>query len=304
MDRFMTHRLSVHAPLGKRLLTTTSALAIAAGISTAAHAQQITNPNPIPNPTVGANTAVTAIVFDDGQSHTGSIVNNGTVKSVSVGVLVTANGAGNGTTINGGITNAQNATITGQTTAILVGDRSTVTGAIVNNGTIVGGNRGFGISVAGGSRVAGGIANASTGKIMSGFSGIQISGATIGSSASANVMNAGAISSGLNAIGISASTVNGAVTNSGKLFSALSAGILVSSSAVDSIANSAGGAINGSDGIAVDGISTPAGVVLRSTVSGSITNGGTISAKVSGIKVTQSTVGSAATPGRSTWMPG
>jgi len=43
----MLHLTSARPSLGKRLLTTTSALAIAAAISTAAEAQAITNPNPI-----------------------------------------------------------------------------------------------------------------------------------------------------------------------------------------------------------------------------------------------------------------
>src|SRR5271167_2675410 len=75
----MLHLTVARASLGKRLLTTTSALAIAAGISAAAHAQQITNPNPIPNPTVATGQTVTAIVFNDGATHTGSIVNDGTL---------------------------------------------------------------------------------------------------------------------------------------------------------------------------------------------------------------------------------
>lgn len=60
----MLHLTVARASLGKRLLTTTSALAIAAGISAAAHAQQITNPNPIPNPTVATGQTVTAIDTD------------------------------------------------------------------------------------------------------------------------------------------------------------------------------------------------------------------------------------------------
>ena len=56
----MTHRMPPRAQLGKRLLATTSALALAVGIGTAAHAGNVTNPNPIPNPTVTAGQTVSA----------------------------------------------------------------------------------------------------------------------------------------------------------------------------------------------------------------------------------------------------
>ncbi|HYB09418.1 MAG TPA: hypothetical protein VEJ16_07090, partial [Alphaproteobacteria bacterium] len=59
--------------------------------STTAHAQLVTNPNPIANPTVNAGQKVTAIIFTDGKTHSGSIVNNGNDASATISA---AHGAG------------------------------------------------------------------------------------------------------------------------------------------------------------------------------------------------------------------
>ena len=87
----MTHRMPTRAPLGKRLLATSSVLALVAGVGSAAHAANVTNPASIPNPTVAAGQMATSIVFNDGKTHTGSIVNNGTV-SHALTVLPCASG--------------------------------------------------------------------------------------------------------------------------------------------------------------------------------------------------------------------
>jgi len=73
----MTHRMPMRAHLGKRLLATSSVVALVAGVGSAAHAANVTNPASIPNPTVAAGQMATSIVFNDGKTHTGSVVNNG-----------------------------------------------------------------------------------------------------------------------------------------------------------------------------------------------------------------------------------
>ena len=71
----MTHRMPMRAHLGKRLLATSSVVALVAGVGSAAHAASVTNPASIPNPTVAAGQMATSIVFNDGKTHTGSVVN-------------------------------------------------------------------------------------------------------------------------------------------------------------------------------------------------------------------------------------
>jgi hypothetical protein len=85
----MPHRNAARASFGKRLLATSSVLAIAAGISAAAHAAEITNPNPIPNPTVNTGQTVTAIIFNDGAAHTGSVVNRFGTNTGLIGIGIT-----------------------------------------------------------------------------------------------------------------------------------------------------------------------------------------------------------------------
>src|SRR5271169_1101008 len=111
----MRHCKTARASFGKRLLATSSVLAIAAGISAAAHAGNVTNPAAIPNPTVNTGQTVTAIVFNDGATHSGSIVNNGTVSNpITPG--------------NRGVSG----------TAIQVINKTTITGTILNNGALTG----------------------------------------------------------------------------------------------------------------------------------------------------------------------
>jgi len=71
----MTHRMPTGTHFGKRLLATSSVLALAGGLGAAAHAGSVTNPASIPNPTVAAGQMATSIVFNDGKTHTGSVVN-------------------------------------------------------------------------------------------------------------------------------------------------------------------------------------------------------------------------------------
>jgi uncharacterized protein with beta-barrel porin domain len=86
----MLHLTVARASLGKRLLTTTSALAIAAGISAGAQAANVILTNV--TTTVPAGVTVAEIVLNDGQTHTGSVVNNGTVSNTAnlVGTLALA----------------------------------------------------------------------------------------------------------------------------------------------------------------------------------------------------------------------
>lgn len=232
------------------------------------------------------------------------INNSGTITGGQVGIYLT------GATINGGITNS--GLIHGGKTGILISSTSTVSGGITNSGTISGivsGASGSAIAITGHSTIdnivnqAGGTitshansigagifvkSSTVTGSIVnsgviSGASGIQIThGLVVGGITN----NAGGTIMGLKGsgagIGLWNSTLSGGITNSGVISGASGIHLFIGAKIVGSIANNAGGVITG----LTNGIHVASGT----TITGGITNSGTISGGFSSIYLSNSAV--------------
>ncbi|HEY6335166.1 MAG TPA: hypothetical protein VI113_04700 [Alphaproteobacteria bacterium] len=258
----MPHRKFARASFGKRLLATSSVLAIAAGISAAAHAANVTNPNPIPDPTVNTGQTVTTIVFNDGKIHTGS----GSISGNINGIFVV-----DGSTVVGSIVNATGGSISSKEAVGIFVNDITITGGITNGGSIA--TPGAGISVGNGTTVLGSISNNS--------------GGTIASKSGSGILVGG-------------STIAGGITNGGTI-AAKAFGILVSSNSLIGNSASGGGIVNTGSisvaGVIVDNSPFGTGIAVRdkSTVFGGIVNSGTIAADngifVSGAKIVGSASG-------------
>jgi uncharacterized protein with beta-barrel porin domain len=240
------------------------------------------------------------IYLNTNSGLTGGIANSGAISSGQTGIYI------NTSTVGGDITNdIAAAAISGGQTGIYVGSNSTVTGGITNFGTISGGQTG--IKVENSSSIAGNIVNEAGGTIQGSTSAgiyIQISSTTGAISNSGDILggyygiyagnnstiasitnNAGATiqagtSSASAGIYLTESTVSGNISNSGTISGPT--GIYVTNSTIG------GDITNDIAAAAISGGQTGIYVGSNSTVTGGITNFGTISGGQTGIKVENS----------------
>jgi fibronectin-binding autotransporter adhesin len=245
------------------LLTTSSALALCVGMGGSAWAA-CTFQNTAPVTAAGANNCIT---FFNGAASTGNVTNNGTLTGIVPYPPVTPGSATgisvvkSGTVLNGNIVN--NGTISAQSSGINVGQGSTgapptnvnvgatVNGSITNAGTITN-TAGAGIYVVG-SKVLGSIVNTTAAHI--------------------NTANVGIFVSAASALG---STVNGSIVNNGSIITNGNDGIFAQHASVN-------GAMINTGNIAV-GIGSGAMVFVNGTLTGGMTNSGTLSANVAGME--------------------
>ncbi|MFA7346913.1 MAG: autotransporter domain-containing protein [Desulfurivibrionaceae bacterium] len=234
------------------------------------------------------------IYINTNSGLTGSIANSGTISSGQTGIYI------NTSTVGGDITNdIAAATISGGQTGIYIGNSSTVTGGINNYGTISGGQTGLKIENT--STVTGNIVNNTGGTIQGASSaGIYV----LQNTTTGDIDNSGTISGGNYGIYVSNSSTVGSITNNegGQIAGSNSAGIYVSQSQVSgNIANSGtissgqtaiyinNSTVNGdiTNGIAAAAISGQTGIYIGNsgTVTGGITNNGTISGSQTGLKI-------------------
>ncbi len=227
---------------------------------------------------IGANAAGTSAdahgIYFSITDSTGDINNSGNIVGSSVGIHIASSSA-----LAGAITNATSGSIglfSGATsnvsaaTGILVRSTSSVAGGIVNSGNIVGTARGVllsngasvGTAATGSAPAIAGIVNNSLGVISAGATGIRV---------------------------INSSSVLGGISNSGRIYGADNAILLTNSAAVSSITNNSGGIIGESTG---GGSDATYGISIRAsaTVSGGISNSGTIQARDAAIHVDAATV--------------
>jgi uncharacterized protein with beta-barrel porin domain len=254
------------------LLATSSVVALIVGIGSAQAGPCAVNNTFAGLPNSGA---INCVSFNDGANHTGDVVNNtaGTITATtpypptnpgtSSGISV----LGTGTKLTGNITN--NGTITAPFVGINIGAGShgippttvgvgaAVTGTITNNGTITGTGSSIEVDQ---SSVGGSIIN---NKTLSGSGvGIYVTGV------------AGHLS-----------TVGGSITNNGTIVTQGNDGMFVQFATV-------GGSFNNTNSINTTALGGSGAMILSSSsLTGSITNSGTLNAKVVGIDVLSSSVG-------------
>lgn len=186
---------------------------------------------------------------------TGSVVTGGPA-------VVVENGSVAGRIVNGGL-------ISSSSSGIALTGASTLSGGLTNTGTISGSSTG--LRIAGGSSVSAGITNSGT--ITSPSTGILVAG---GGSVSGGITNSGSIVGTSNdAVYLTDGTLSGDFTNSGLISSDHHSVHLYGSVLDGSLHNASGGQIVAGD----------TGVLINngSSLSGGITNAGTISATVSGL---------------------
>jgi uncharacterized protein with beta-barrel porin domain len=267
------------------LLTTSSALALILGIGSSAQAGPVpVAPCAVNNTFAGLpnSGAINCVSFNDGANHTGDVVNNltGTITPTGTeGGPFPGTGSGisvltTGTKLTGNITN--NGSITGVNFAGInvgggafgippttPGAGATVTGTITNNGTISGPG-----------------------------SGIEVIRSSVGGS----VINNNAITT--NGVGIVVSgvtaqlaSIGGSITNNGTIVTQGHDGMFVQFATV-------GGSFSNTNSInTTAGGGSGAMILSSSSLTGSISNTGTLSAKVVGIDVLSSSVGGNVTNG-------
>lgn len=236
----------------------------------------------------------------NGNSSTGAITNSGDIIGGYYGIYVGGNSTIGAITNNAGATIQATSSTSSAAGIYLTG--STVSGNISNSGTISGPQ---GIHVAS-STINGNIINGDSTHTLAAISGTTsagiylaqstvnggitnygiISGVTTGiiikssSDITGSITNNGTITGGSAGIYFWNSTLGGGITNSGDILGAWS-GIYVASSTIGAITNQAGGVIQ-----ATATSASAAGIHLtQSTVSGNITNSGTISGGAVGILV-------------------
>jgi uncharacterized protein with beta-barrel porin domain len=260
------------------LLTTSSVVALIVGIGSA---QALTMTCAVNNTFTGLpnSGAINCVSFNDGGNHTGDVVNNSTgtitpttpYPPINPGTSSGISVLGAGTKLTGNITN--NGTITAPFVGINIGAGShgippttvgvgaTVTGTITNNGTITGPGSGIEVDQ---SSVGGSIINGKT--ISSSGVGIYVTG----------------VSGHL-------STVGGSITNNGTIVTQGHDGMFVQYTSV-------GGSFTNTNSIDTTALGGSGAMILSSSsLTGSITNSGTLNAKVVGIDVLSSSVGGSVT---------
>jgi uncharacterized protein with beta-barrel porin domain len=262
------------------LLTTSSVVALIVGIGSAQ-----AGPSPascaVNNTFVGLpnSGAINCVSFNDGANHTGDVVNNstGTITAttpyppINPGTSSGISVLGTGTKLTGNITNS--GTITAPFVGINIGAGAhgippttsgigaTVTGTITNNGTITGPGAGIEVDQ---SSVGGSIINNKT--ITTNNVGIYVTGV------------AGHLS-----------TIGGSITNNGTIVTQGNDGMFVQFATV-------GGSFTNTKSIDTTALGGSGAMILSSSsLTGSITNSGTLSAKVVGIDVLSSSVGGSVT---------
>jgi len=264
------------------LLATSSTLALAVALAQAG-AAPVSNPA---TPFTNAGT-ISAVVFNDGNTHVGDVVNAGPgliTGTSGTGVLLT----GGGTNLTGNISNA--GTIHANTFGIgLQAGPHTITGSIVNAGLIAAGQSAIRINAG---SLGGGISNAGT-ILSAGVTGaISITG---GSTIGGRIANSGTISVSLGqgvaqANGI-AVTSNSVVLGGGGGASAISnSGVIkVSASGTDHVqgileqSSSFAGGIRNSGSVGVTGNGFVVGVaVFGTSAGGGFVNSGLVGATNSG----------------------
>ncbi|ARN74236.1 autotransporter domain-containing protein [Oceanicoccus sagamiensis] len=208
-----------------------------------------------------------AIAIINGGVLNGGISNNagGNIEGGPVGILA------DNAQLNGGISNAAGGLIRGDIDGIYM-TFSNLTGGIDNSGDIDGDN-GIGVLLEDGVTLTGGITN-NLGGTIAGLAGVQLVDTTVDSISNAGSIVASGVpsttessSTGLSLL--SGSTVTGSITNTGSISSSIGTAVLLADSTVNgAINNAAGGSIAG-----VEGGMT----VFQSTVTGGISNSGTIS---------------------------
>ena len=247
----------------------------AAGITVAGTGSTVTG-----TITNGVNGTITSddngIAITGGAHVGGSIINDGKINVVSAVHGIEIN---TGATITGDVINSGTGTITTVGSAAMnIAGGSSVGGSITNAGTLTATH--FGIFLSGSS--AGAINNSGT--INSGGYGIALSGGATSSTVTGNISNTGTINAnGRDGIGLfSGSNVNGAVTNSKQITAARNGILVLNTSAVAGAATVSGGISNsgnitstgtGFAGIAVVGGSVSNGITNTSTGSINNTNG-------------------------------
>jgi uncharacterized protein with beta-barrel porin domain len=186
----------------------------------------------------------------NGSTLTGSIVNSGTITG-NLGVNVFL-----GAEVNGGVNNS--GTISVGASGIRISDITTFQGGVVNSGTISGS---AGIAINFTTLFAGGVAN--TGTVVGSLSGIAVKNVA---TFAGGIGNSGIVEGG---IAVSSNQlVTGSITNSGEVFGP----IFVTN--VAQFNGGAAGAVNNSGLIASGGLGIA--FVLDQTVTGGITNSGTV----------------------------
>jgi uncharacterized protein with beta-barrel porin domain len=210
--------------------------------------------------------ATNTAILVNGATFNGSITNSGQVlgdSAGSFGIVITGT-----TAFTGNIVNNSGGLISADQTAVAANSASFV-GDITNNGTI---NAAVldGVHAAG-AAFTGNILNSSTGAITAGSDGIEVSATAF----TGNVTNDGTITAGVSGIYVNSAAFLGNVTNNGAITSLTSSGIGVGDLGVitGTITNSATGVVTGN----------AAGIWIDGSVSGGISNAGTITGETYGI---------------------
>ncbi|MEW6329981.1 MAG: autotransporter domain-containing protein [Pseudomonadota bacterium] len=250
-----------------------------------------------------------AVILLSSGSSVGSIVNDGTISGGRAGIQLQANSGGSPTggsgpsSVTGDITNT--GTISGSSAGIALDSGSSVGGSIVNSGTIAGNNAA--ISIRDGSSIDGSITNEVSGSIIGRTASASWTGSGIyvsSSSIDGSIVNSGTIAGGvyLN----NGSSVAGDITNNagGSISRSSSAALWLYASTVGSITNDGTISSSNGHGIWLAGATTPGLGVVPSSVTGSISNSGTIAGGENGICLSNSTAGGIVNSGNITGWNG
>jgi len=237
-------------------------------------------------------------------SITGGIVNSGSITGYHNNAISIAGGSMVDYIANTGSINTP-----GWTGIAL--SRSTITGGLTNSGSISGNVNGINITF---SSLAGGITNSIGGTIsapmLSAGKGINIVGNSDGGSTVDFIANlGGAINGGSTGIRLYFATMTGGITNSGSIGGGWGNGgiAIVSSTLVGGLTNTVGGTISGDDNHGVhivkslvDSIANIGGlitagatgiyVIQQASITGGITNSGSIGGGAIGIFISDSTI--------------
>jgi uncharacterized protein with beta-barrel porin domain len=234
-----------------------------------------------------------------GSLMTAGLTNAGLI--TGTGVSSTGIALAGSSTLNGGVVNLANATISGGQTGLSVSVNSLVNGGLTNAGLITG-LSGAGVNLTA-SGLVGNFNNQSSGTISGAQHGLTVNASTVSagvtnaglitgstlsgmyvfnSSLGGSVINAGGTISGASqGLSVIASTVNGNISNSGYLQAVTYAGLAVGQTSIaGSVINQVGGSISGYYGVGFNG----------ATVAGGITNAGLVQGTYSGLYLVTSNV--------------
>ena len=209
---------------------------------------------------IGSGAYSGGLISSNGASLNGSITNIGTINA-QTGISI------QGSTMSGSIVNSTNASIQGGTNVGISTAKASIGGGITNNGTITrGGNAGISVSE---TTVAGTISNGGTINAGTAFAGLAIdNGGIVGGS----VINSGSITATDDAIEVFPNPKG--------------SGAILNQTIAGSIINTSTGTLSALVGIALTATSNTS----RNVIGGNIINNGMITAGSSGIGVYSSTV--------------